>query len=165
MCDLLKFIKIVVFGKNSIKHPKITKCHLDIVGNMLFAINAETFFQKNVTKIEVTCRNKEVPRNWHIFVPSVVRTLIIHILPPETSSLNISEKVPKLCKVVVYFEVTSSRNIFFCRKTKTTRKKKYACSTSETKQNCIITHVLTNPKTCNSINPRFIAFLKLPLSI
>ena len=42
---------------------------------------------------------------------------------------------------------------------------KNACSTSETKQKCIITHVLTNLKTCNSINPQFVAFLRLPLSI
>ena len=39
------------------------------------------------------------------------------------------------------------------------------CSTSETKQKYIISHVLTNLKTCNSINPRFVAFLRLPLSI
>ena len=44
-CDILKFIKIVVYGKNSIKHPKITKYHqnLDMLGNMLLTINAKTF--------------------------------------------------------------------------------------------------------------------------
>ena len=106
-------------------------------------------------------RNKEIPKNWHIFMLSTVRTLIFHILPRETCSLNISKKVLKICKIV-YFEVTSSRNIF-CRKTKTARKK-CAC-TSETKKTCIITHILTNLKTCNSINPRFVEFLRLPLSI
>ena len=113
-CDILRFIKIVTFGKNSIKHSKMTKCHqnLDILGNMLFTINAEMFFQKNVAKIEVTCRNKRIPRNWHIFVPSTLRTLIFHILPPKTCSLDTSKKVSKICKIVVYFEVTSSRNIF-----------------------------------------------------
>ena len=46
LCHILKCIKIVVFGKNSIKHPKITKYHqnLDMLGNMLLTINAETFF-------------------------------------------------------------------------------------------------------------------------
>ena len=113
-CDTLNFIKFIVFGKNSIKHPKVTKCHqnFDMFGNMLLRINAETFFQKNVAKIEVTCRNKGIPMNWHIFVPSTVRALIIHILPPKTFSLNISEILPKICKIVVYFKVTSSRNIF-----------------------------------------------------
>ena len=113
-CDTLNFIKFIVFGKNSIKHPKITKCHqnFDMFGNMLPIINAETFFQKNVAKIEVTCRNKGTPRNWHIFVSSTFRTLIFHLLPPETCSLDISKKVPEIYKIVVYFEVTSSRNIF-----------------------------------------------------
>ena len=60
-------------------------------------------------------RNKEIPKNWHIFMRSTVRTLIFHILPLKTCSLNISKKVPKIWKIVVYFEVTSSRNIF-CRK-------------------------------------------------
>ena len=46
-------------------------------------------------------------RDWHIFVASIVRTLIFHILPPETCSLSISKKVPKICKIVEYFEVTS----------------------------------------------------------
>ena len=136
-CDILKFIKIIDFGKNGIKHPKITKYHqnLDVLGNMLLTIKAETFFQKNVAKIEVTCRNKGIPRNWHIFVASTARTLIFHILSPKTCFLNISKKVPKIFKILLYFEVTSSRNIF-CRKTKTTqkkKKKKNACSTSETK--------------------------------
>ena len=130
---------------------------------MLFTINAETFFQKNVAKIEVTCRNKGILRNWHIFVPLIVRTLIIHVLHSETFSLHAYEKVPKICKIVVYFEVTFSRNIFFAEKLR--QLKKRACSTSETNQKYIITHVLTNLKTCNSINPLFIAFLRLPLSI
>ena len=50
--------------------------------------------------------------------------------------------------------------IFFCRKTKTTRRKN-TCSASKTKQKCILTHVLTNTKTCISINPQFVAFLRL----
>ena len=87
-----------------------------MLGNVLLAINAEFFFRKNVAKIEVTCRNKGIPRNWQMFVPSTVRTLIFHILPPETCSLNISKKMLKICKIVVYFEVTSSRNIFFVGK-------------------------------------------------
>ena len=52
-CDILKFIKIVVFGKkNSIKHPKLTKYHqnLDMLGNMLLTINVETFFKKKCSK-------------------------------------------------------------------------------------------------------------------
>ena len=81
------------------------------IGQYVLTINAETFFYKNVAKIEVACRNKGIPRNWHFFVPSTVRTLIIHILLPETFSLKISEKVPKTCKIVVYLEVTSSRNL------------------------------------------------------
>ena len=42
---------------------------------------------------------------------------------------------------------------------------KNACSTLETKQKCIITHALTNLKSWNSINPWFVGFLRLPLSI
>ena len=68
--------------------------------------------QSKIVSHEVTCRNKEIPRNWYIFMPSTVRTLIFHILPPEACSLNISKKVPKVCKMVVYFEIISSRNIF-----------------------------------------------------
>ena len=79
---------------------------------MLLTINTETFFYKNVAKNAVTCRNKGIPRSWHIFVPSTVRTLIFHILPPKSFSLDISKKAPKIYKIVVYIEVTSSRNIF-----------------------------------------------------
>ena len=48
-------------------------------------------------------------------MPSTVRALIFHVLPPETCSLNISEKVPKIWKIV-YFEITSSQNIVFVEK-------------------------------------------------
>ena len=71
-----------------------------MLGNKLLAVNAETFFSKNVAKVEVVCRNKEILRDWHIFVPSKVRTLIFHILPPETYSLNLSKKVPKISKLL-----------------------------------------------------------------
>ena len=137
--------------------------NFDMLGNMLLTVGTETFFQKNVAKIEVTCRNKGIPRNWHIFVPSTVRTLIFHILPPETCSLNISKKVPKICKIVVYFEVTSSRNIFFVEKLR--QLEKNICSTSETKQKYIIRHVLTNLKICHSINPQFVAFFEVTTSV
>ena len=50
-------------------------------------------------------------------------------------------------------------------KTKLRQLEKNICDTSETKQKYIIRHVLTNLKTCNSINPQFVAFLRLPLSI
>ena len=66
------------------------------------------FLEKNIAKIEVTGRNKGIPRNWYIFVSSAIRTLIFHILPPETCSLNISKNVPKICEVVACFPVTSS---------------------------------------------------------
>ena len=59
-----------------------------------------------------------------IFVSSTVRTLIFHILPPKTFSLNMSQKVPKICKIVIYFEVSSSRNIFFKEKLRQLEKKK-----------------------------------------
>ena len=113
-CDILEFIKFVVFGKNSIRHPKISKCrgNFDMLGNMLITMNTETFFQINVAKIAVTCRNEGIPRNWHIFVSSAVKTLIFHILPPKTCSLDIYKKALKIWKIVVCFEVTSSRNIF-----------------------------------------------------
>ena len=39
LCDILKFIEIVVLGKNCIKHPKITKYHQDLY--MLLTINAK----------------------------------------------------------------------------------------------------------------------------
>ena len=73
------------------------------------------FFLKKMLQRLRLPRNNEIPKNWHIFMLSTVRTLIFHILPPKTCSLNISKKVPKIWKIVVYFEVTSSRNIF-CRK-------------------------------------------------
>ena len=84
-------------------------------------------------------------------MPSTVKTLLIHILPPETFSLNISEKVPKVCKIVVYFEVTS------------TRKKLLVVHQKQNKN--VLLHVLSNLKICNLINPGFVAFLRLPLSI
>ena len=45
-----------MFGKNCIKHPKITKYHqdLDMLGNMLLTINEKIFSKRNVAKIEVT---------------------------------------------------------------------------------------------------------------
>lgn len=96
------------FGKNNIKHPKMTKCHqnLDILGNITYN-KCRNVFLEICCKDEVTCRNKGIPRNWHILVSSTVRTLIFHILPPETCFLNISTKVPKICKIILYFEVTS----------------------------------------------------------
>ena len=82
--------------------------------------------------------------------------------PVPLTNLKMCQKYAKL----LYILRLLLQDILFCRKTKKTRKKKCLyCSTSETKQKCIITYVLTNLKTCNSINPWFVAFLRLPLSI
>lgn len=90
------------------------------------------------------------------------RTLIFHILPPETCSLNISKKLPKYGKLLYILRLLP-QEIFFCRKINATQKND--CSTSETKQKCIITNFLINLKTCNSVDPLFVAFLRLSLSI
>ena len=107
-------------------------------------------------------RNKRIPKNWHIFMLSTVRTLIFHIIPSETCSLTYLKNCQKYEKLLYILRLLL-QEVFFCRKTKTTQKN--ACSTSETKQSCIITYVLTNLKTCNSINPWFVEFLRLALSI
>ena len=100
-----------MFGKNCIKHPKITKYHqdLDMLGNMLLTINAKIFSKRNVAKIEVTWKQGD---SQELACYQQLGLLIFHILPPETCSINISKKVQKICKIVVYFEVTSSKNIF-----------------------------------------------------
>ena len=87
---------------------------------------------------------------------------MFHILPPKTCSLNISKKCQKYGKLQYIFSLLL-QGIFFVKKFENS--KKNAGSTSETKQNCIITHVLTNLKTWNSKNAQFFEFLRLPLSI
>ena len=120
------------------------------------------FFLKKMLQRLRLSRNKEIPKNWHIFMLSTVRTLIFHILSPKTCSLNISKKCHKYGKLQYIFSLLL-QGIFFVKKFENS--KKNAGSTSETKQNCIITHVLTNLKTWNSKNARFFEFLRLPLSI
>ena len=102
------------------------------------------FFLKKMLQRLRLPRNKEIPKNWHIFMLSTVRTLIFHILPPKTCSLNISKKCQKYGKLQYIFSLLL-QGIFFVKKFENS--KKNAGSTSETKQNCIITHVLTNLKT------------------
>ena len=80
----------------------MSKCHqnLDMWGNMLLAIHVETFFEKNVAQIEVvTCRNMGVSRNLDIFLPTTVWIIIFYMLTSHTLSRNISENVPKICKI------------------------------------------------------------------
>ena len=55
------------------------------------------------------------------------------------------------------------KKYFFVEKLRQLQKN--ICGTSETKQKYIIRHVLTNLKSCNWVNPQFVAFLRLPLSI
>ena len=88
------------------------------VGQYVTYNKCRNFFLKKMLQRLRLPRNKGFPKNWHIFVLSTVR---IHILPPETCSLNISKKVPKICKIVVYFELL--QQILVCRKTKITQKK------------------------------------------
>ena len=78
--------------KTSAKHPVIiTKCHLAL--------------------IEVTYRNKETYGNSHIFIEMTIRTLIFHMSISISIPLPLIylKKMSKLCKIVAYFEVTSSR--------------------------------------------------------
>ena len=77
-------------------------------GKMLLPIHVETFFWKNGAQIEVTWRNKGVSRNLHIFLPAIVLTLGLCILDPHTLSPNLPRKVQQICKIVAYFEVTTS---------------------------------------------------------
>ena len=82
------------------------------VGQYVTYNKCRNIFLKKILQRLSLPRNKEIPKNWHILMLSTVRTQIFHILPRETCALNISKKVPKICKIVVYFEVTSSRNFF-----------------------------------------------------
>ena len=75
-----------------------------------------TFFQKkNVAQIEVTRKNKFVRRNWYILFHLVARTVKIYIPIHHTFIHNISKKVPKICEIVAYFEVTFANKIFSCK--------------------------------------------------
>ena len=74
--------------------------------------------------------------------------LIFHVFPPKTCFLNISKKCQKYAKLL-YILSLLLQVIFFV--VKLSQPEKNAYSTSETKWKCIITHVLTNLKTCNKV--------------
>ena len=117
------------FGKKQHKTSKNNQIpsQCGYFGQYVTYNKCRNFFQKNVARIEVTCRNKKIPRNWHIFVASTVRTLIFHILPPKTSlSPHVLLTFLKNCQnyaKLLYTLRLLLQEIFFCRKTKTTRKK------------------------------------------
>ena len=67
-------------------------------------------------------------------MPSTVRALIFHILPPETCSLNTAKKCQKYGKLLYILRLVLHK-IFFCRKTKITQKKKKKTLVVHQKQN------------------------------
>ena len=81
---------------------------------------------------------------------------------PKPVPLTYLKKCQKYVKLL-YILSLLLQEIFFCRKTRTTRKKMLVVHQKQSKN--VLLHVLTNLKTCNSVNPRFVAFLRLPLRI
>ena len=97
------------FEKNSITHPEITKCHQNwgMRGQYVTCNTFSHFFKKDIALLEVTSRNKETDRNFHISIPAKVKSLIFYIVTPHTLNFNIPTKSDKF---VAYFEVTASRS-------------------------------------------------------
>ena len=102
-CDILKIIKVVVFKKNCIKQPGMTKCHQNLCmsDKMLLAIHAVTFLGNRCTD-----------RNNKISVPTMVRVLIFEYSLPRPLPLTYLDKCATYAKFCfTFFEVTSTRTI------------------------------------------------------
>ena len=59
-------------------------------------------------------QEKYVCRNWYMLFHLIARTLKIYIPIHHAFPHNISQKVRKICEIVVYFEVTFSNKILSC---------------------------------------------------
>ena len=59
-------------------------------------------------------QEKYVCRNWYMLFHLIARTLKIYIPIHHAFPHNISQKVRKICEIVVYFEVTFSSKILSC---------------------------------------------------